>query len=279
MTKFKFKKNKIFIISFLLFVFILNIILGICVSNNFDIENIEINYKDNITPINILHISDLHYPDNGISLDILCNKIDSINPDLIFLTGDIIDRNTSLKDINQLSDFFAKINKNNNTYAVLGNHETENKNLQRYNDILNENNIILLNNTFIKIEILNKKIVIAGLTDNSNYNYKEIFEDNDITINDTMLLLSHRPENVNSYIAEVNKINPFIIFTGHAHGGQFIFFGKGILSPDQGLFPKYFNGLYSFKKSHMVVSRGLGNSIFHFRLYNAYHMPLIKLYL
>lgn len=277
MIKFRIKKNRIIIISFLLFVFILNIVFGICVSNNFDIEVIEIDYKDNATPINILHISDLHYPDNGISLDTLFKKVENINPDLIFLTGDIISRNTSLKNINNLSEFFAKINKNINTYAVLGNHETENKSLYRYNEILNENNIILLNNTYKIIEILNNKIVIAGLTDNLNYNYKEIFEDNDI--NDTILLLSHRPENVNSYIAEVNKINPFITFTGHAHGGQFIFFGKGILSPDQGFFPKYFNGLYSFGKSHMIVSRGLGNSIFPFRLYNAYHMPLIKLYL
>ena len=79
------------------------------------------------------------------------------------------------------------------------------------------------------------------------------------------ILLSHRPELFHLYASE----NIDIIFSGHAHGGQFRMpFIGGLVAPDQGLFPKYTSGAYTQDQSTLIVSRGLGNSIIPVRLFN-----------
>ena len=83
------------------------------------------------------------------------------------------------------------------------------------------------------------------------------------------IVLSHYPENY-EYVGEYSysKYNFDIMFSGHAHGGQFILPGiGGIFAPGQGLLPKYYKGIYG-DKSKLVVSRGLGNSGFPLRLFN-----------
>jgi predicted MPP superfamily phosphohydrolase len=71
-----------------------------------------------------------------------------------------------------------------------------------------------------------------------------------------------------------------LVFSGHAHGGQFRipFLKKGIIAPNQGLFPKYTSGLYSSNNGiQVMVSRGLGNSIIPIRINNRPHLPIIRL--
>ena len=73
-----------------------------------------------------------------------------------------------------------------------------------------------------------------------------------------------------------NKVN--LIFSGHAHGGQFrIPFIGGVVAPNQGVFPKYDAGIYSKGDTNMVVSRGVGNSIIPFRINNRPEVILIEL--
>jgi len=79
------------------------------------------------------------------------------------------------------------------------------------------------------------------------------------------ILLAHHPEMFDIYME--NGMD--LIFTGHAHGGQFrIPFIGGLFAPDQGLFPEYTSGCYVKGKSAMFVSRGLGNSIMPIRINN-----------
>ena len=88
------------------------------------------------------------------------------------------------------------------------------------------------------------------------------------------IVLSHRPEAFNEYIN--NSID--LAFTGHAHGGQIrLPFIGGIVAPNQGFFPKYTSGLYYEKETYMVVSRGLGNSIFPFRINNNPEIIMVTL--
>ena len=78
-------------------------------------------------------------------------------------------------------------------------------------------------------------------------------------------LLSHRPELFSVYRAA----GVDLALCGHAHGGQFrIPLLGGVIAPDQGLFPKYSEGLYREEGKAMVVSRGLGNSSVPIRLNN-----------
>jgi len=88
------------------------------------------------------------------------------------------------------------------------------------------------------------------------------------------ILLCHRPELFDIYVKE----NIDLIFSGHAHGGQFrIPFVGGLVAPDQGLFPKYTSGAYTQNKSTMIVSRGLGNSIIPIRIFNRPEIVVVTL--
>lgn len=81
------------------------------------------------------------------------------------------------------------------------------------------------------------------------------------------ILLAHEPQYLRYYSAG----RPDLIFSGHAHGGQFCLPGKerrGLFAPDQGVFPKLTSGCHRFAGSTMYISRGLGNSSFPLRLNN-----------
>jgi len=67
------------------------------------------------------------------------------------------------------------------------------------------------------------------------------------------ILLSHHPEYYAQYI-KATKID--LTVSGHAHGGQWRFFGQGIFAPGQGFFPKYTAGVHD---DRLIISRGLGN--------------------
>ncbi len=67
------------------------------------------------------------------------------------------------------------------------------------------------------------------------------------------LLLCHHPE---YYPAYLRGLPIDLILSGHAHGGQWRFFGRGVFAPGQGVFPEYTAGLY---EDRLFVSRGLGN--------------------
>ena len=78
------------------------------------------------------------------------------------------------------------------------------------------------------------------------------------------ILLSHRPDKIDIYSR--NKVD--LVFSGHAHGGQIRLFGNGILSPAEGFFPKYTSGMHVKENTTVIISRGLGRTIFTFRLFN-----------
>ena len=79
------------------------------------------------------------------------------------------------------------------------------------------------------------------------------------------MLFRSRPELFDIYVEE--KVD--LIFTGHAHGGQFrIPYLGGLVAPDQGLFPEYTSGIHKRDESSMLVNRGLGNSIIPIRIFN-----------
>ncbi|MGB7594321.1 MAG: metallophosphoesterase, partial [Erysipelotrichaceae bacterium] len=89
------------------------------------------------------------------------------------------------------------------------------------------------------------------------------------------ILMSHRPELIKLYASK--QID--LVLSGHAHGGQvrIPFLMPGLIAPNQGLFPKYTSGTYKESATTEIVSRGLGNSTFPFRVFNRPEIVVVTL--
>jgi predicted MPP superfamily phosphohydrolase len=259
--------------------FILSMIALFLVWQNNDIVITRHNYinnklSNNFEGFKILHISDLH---NKNFHGRLTNKIKGISPDIIVLTGDLIDRRKTNVDI--AVKFVREIIKIAPVYYVTGNHEQLSENYKELEKELKNLHVIIMDNFYTKINYKGSEIGLAGIADpaiiqnektylpENNRNYMRSTLQNltqDIKT-DFNILLSHRPEHFEIY----KEFNIDMVFSGHAHGGQIrIPFFKGILSPNQGLFPKYSEGIHREGITSMFVSRGLGNSLFPFRIFN-----------
>jgi predicted MPP superfamily phosphohydrolase len=217
----------------------------------------------------IVQISDLHnkvfYKDNNS----LVSKVKSQKPDIIVITGDLVDRR-KYNEENALS-LIEKIKSVAPMYYVNGNHEGWSGKFASLEKKLKDEGVFVLRNESIKVVKGNNKIEILGVDDpafNTSGQSEDIIKKELLDVTDKnnfRILLSHRPELFDSYV--YNNID--VVFTGHAHGGQVIIpFIGGILAPNQGLLPKFYKDMYTKNNTTMVVSRGLGNSIFPQRIFN-----------
>lgn len=222
----------------------------------------------------IIHLSDLHNKSFGKNQSKLIAKINTLNPDIIVITGDII--NSHKKDTNNAFILLNELTKLYPIYYVPGNHEARRSDYQKL--LLNIENlgIIVLNNTTCSININNSKINIYGL-EYDFFNCKNHFSTDILKSVDEKyfnILLSHGPHYFDYYA----KFKFDLIFSGHEHGGQFRIplIKKGIYAPSEGLFPKFSEGIHRKHNSTLIVSRGLGNSRFPFRLFNLPEILLIE---
>lgn len=247
----------------------------------------KINFKNNKIPsefngYNIVHISDFHNKQFGDNQHNIIKKIVEINPDIIVITGDLIDSyNTK---IHVALQFVREAIKLAPIYYVAGNHEIR-IGYSQFREKLIAEGVRVLDNE--KVELLrgNGRIEIIGLADTSFRRIKEIKCEQKEYVETTLgeivkennnfkILLSHRPHLFESY----SKSNVDLVFCGHGHGGQFrIPFVGGILVPDQGFFPKYSEGMHTKNDTSMVISRGLGNSAFPQRLFNRPEIIVVQL--
>lgn len=266
------------IIIISLIIIVLIIIYLYFENNAIQITNIDVKDQSISSSFNnfkIVHISDLHNKEFGKNQKNIINKIKEVNPDIIVITGDIIDSYDTNVQIS--SDFINGVSKIAPVYYVPGNHES--RILDDYISLktqMQTAGVHILENEFITISKGNDKINIIGMNDPS-FEYLKLTgtTDEEIVVNNLSvltknlngytILLSHRPELIDTYAS----FNINLVFSGHAHGGQVrIPFIGGVIAPNQGLFPKYTSGLHEVKNTKMIISRGLGNSAFPFRINN-----------
>ena len=89
------------------------------------------------------------------------------------------------------------------------------------------------------------------------------------------ILLCHHPEYWPRFI---RGRGIELTAAGHAHGGQWRFFGRGVWSPGQGFFPAYADGLYREGNEFLAVSRGMANTVrFVPRFFNPCEILLLEL--
>lgn len=247
----------------------------------------DFNYNNQVLPdefngFKIVHISDLHNKLFGKNQEHILKKINSASPDIIVVTGDLIDRRrydleTSLLFIEGAIEI-API------YYVSGNHEAWSGDYDNIRKRLISHGVVVLDDTKVEIVRDNETIEILGLIDPAFLTSSYLDERDTSRLEDHLklmrddgifqILLSHRPDLIDIY----SKENIDIIFSGHAHGGQIRIPGiGGIVAPDQGFFPKYTSGAHTINKSTMYVSRGLGNSLIPIRIFNRPEIVVVTL--
>ncbi len=279
--KFKISKKSKIIVLFL-FCFVL-VFLGWNIYQNQYIQVNEITIKSDYLPddfqgYKIAHISDLHNAEFGENNEKLLSLIKEQKPDIIVVTGDIVDsRRTNV----QIARDFA----NNATqiapiYYVTGNHEARVDMEDEIDFIELNENVIVLHNQNVLLEKGDSVVQLIGVDDPD---YRAV-EDSTEYMNEQLekysdneyfkILLSHRPELFETYVQN----NMSVVFSGHAHGGQVRFpFIGGLIAPHQGLFPQYDSGLFSLNNTNMVVSRGVGDSILPLRINNPPEIIIVTL--
>ena len=230
----------------------------------------------------IAQVSDLHNKDFGEGYGQLLTLLSQINPDIIVVTGDLIDSRQT--DLDIALEFAWQAGKIARVYYVSGNHEAR---VPEYEDLkigLVKAGVVILENQKVQITREGESITLMGIDDPSfqgDYLFgdsesvaRQAIEDLQNESDGYTILLSHRPELFDLY-AETEMD---LVFSGHAHGGQFrLPFVGGLVAPNQGFFPKYDAGQFNEENTTMIVSRGVGNSIIPIRFNNRPEIVLVTL--
>lgn len=231
--------------------------------------------------LRIVHLSDVHGKEFGADSARLLEAVAALEPDIIAVTGDLIDDEAQLEMVPALARGLSAIAP---TYYVTGNHEWAVRRVNDLKALLEENGVTVLTNEYVLLEREGASIVLAGLDDpNGPADQKtgaqlraEIAAD--VGGDVYTVLLSHR-DTVEDYAAWGYDL----VLCGHGHGGIFRIpiIDKGLLSTDRTFFPEYDGGAYQIGSAGWcVVSRGLGSNtvpIHAFRLFNRPHLPLVVL--
>ena len=225
----------------------------------------------------IVQISDLHNKSFGKGNKRLLEKIDSQNPDIVVITGDLVEGDN--KDFDVALNLIDELLKKYKVYHIIGNHEQKSlikkhKELYKtYFDKLYKKNIVNLDNEKIRIKKDGKYINIYGLIipleyypyffknyENKNMKLEQDFINNklgEINRDEYNILLAHTP----FFFEDYEKYGVDLVLSGHVHGG-IIRLPKvgGLLSPNREFFPKYDFGKYIKNNTTMLLSKGLGGS-------------------
>ena len=234
----------------------------------------------------IVQISDIHYG-RTIKKQELQNMVDKVNqlkPDIIVLTGDLIDKDTMLTDkmATVISDILKQLNATIGKYAITGNHDYK---FDKWATIISDSGFMNLNDRYdIIYNNSTKPIFLGGLSTNTYQKEKTLeekikvmndyfatrTEENQNFFPDYKILIMHEPD----YVEEVNPENYDLILAGHSHDGQVKLPGIGAVILPNGA-KKYHKNYYNLNGTDFYISSGIGTSRYNFRLFNR---PSINLY-
>lgn len=221
---------------------------------------------EHIESFKIVHISDtqIGYFYSAKRLKNLAKKINSLNPDIVVFTGDLIDYANKKPDIEKITENLSKIDAKIGKFAVFGNHDYMYDLPKHYTEIMKNSEFNLLVNENKRIELENGKYInIIGLDEKLNGNPLIDKYDKETDINDFNLVLMHNPDVIEEF--KNSKID--LMLSGHSHGGQVSIPIKGaILTPPYGR--KYTKGFYEVNGNNLFVTSGLGSTKLPFRLLN-----------
>lgn len=223
-------------------------------------------------------LSDLHSASFGAGNEKLLAMVEAQRPDLIAVTGDLLDR--SRPDYALVEPLFRGLTAIAPTYYVTGNHEWAlgSGAVEGLKRTIAACGATVLSNEYLPLEREGERIILMGIDDPNGYRDQKKLPELMSEVraaygNPYVLLLAHRNDGM---LYESCRVD--VTLCGHAHGGLFrLPFTDGLIAVDRSLFPKWTAGVYELEYGQMAVSRGLGNSGLSFRLWNRPDVPLVVL--
>lgn len=238
--------------------------------------------------IRIVQLSDLHNSEFGVDNQRLVQAVEQQSPDLIFLTGDLI--NDDEPDLSIALNLIRDLSQVAPVYASYGNHELtyEDSFHADLAQLYQEAGATFLDLSWKEITIRHTALRIGGvygyclpaeyLTTNEakqdECNFLTTFQDTQLPT----LLLCHLP--VSWLGKSLDSWDVDIVFSGHLHGGQAVLPGVGgLYAPDMGWFPGRLWGVFwSADEEHaLVLSSGLGSAEYVPRINNIPEIVVVNL--
>ncbi len=233
-------------------------------------EKIPLNFHG----LKIVQFSDLHYGTTikEDELKNVINKINELNPDIIFFTGDLIDNSYKISEDEEklITKELNRLEPNIGIYAVRGNHDIN----DNFENIIKNTNIKLLNNQNKLLYFNNSftPIILIALDDNlkgtQNIDNAFNFEDNDYY----KILITHEPDDYDKIPKNVN-----LFLAGHSHLGQVRLPFIGSVYNMEGA-KKYKEEKYEIDETNLFISGGLGTTKIKYRFLDKPSINFFRLY-
>ena len=258
-------KAKFFVVPVLMVVEI--IICVICLYQNYHLVTTDYEVDLGIpSEVTIVQVSDLHNQFFGINQSTLLKRNKVADPDIIFITGDVVDKTHTNFAISE--DFIEGAVKIAPVYYITGNHEVwiGDKKMSPFYEKMRSLGVIFLDDTYVDMG----DYILAGIGDSSLTSFVAYppFDDSK-----PVVMLAHEPQFSELY----KKLGADLVLTGHYHGGQIIIPGVGgFVSPEYEIFPKMYEGCNDIDGMQLVISRGLGNSVLPVRINNYPELVVVK---
>jgi predicted MPP superfamily phosphohydrolase len=224
----------------------------------------------------IVSLSDVHAAQFGRDNVRLITAVAEASPDIIAITGDLIDSTGQLGIVDTLVSSLTEIAP---VYYVTGNHEWDSGDVRDLLSLLEQRGVTVLRNSFVPLTVGADTVVLAG-TDDPNgptdmIPPERLIEDiRSAEGGRFLIVLEHRNNRLGLY----SSLGVELVICGHAHGGIVrLPFTDGLVGPSRELLPSYTSGVYTHGGTDMLVSRGIGNHTGFPRFLNNPHIPVAVL--
>ena len=228
-------------------------------------------HGDIAVPIRIVQLTDLHNAEFGKNNKKLVSLVEQQNPDLILMTGDMLNRDDPNTEI--VKRLISDLSPIAPVFYGYGNHETSwEKNYKKdLHEVLSSAGATVLESEYADVEIKGQPLRIGGymgywwqshmMTKDPEQREREKQFFHDFRDTDRqMILMNHVPTSWLDW-NYIDTAPAGIAFCGHYHGGvvRIPFIDQGVFAPYVGWFPPYTKGVFEGEVTTCVLSVGLGN--------------------
>ncbi|MFH1142674.1 MAG: metallophosphoesterase [Candidatus Uhrbacteria bacterium] len=239
------------------------------------VNEYEVSLSDDAeSSLRVAVITDLHlgpYKKAGWARQVV-TQTNQLKPDQVWLVGDyVFDQAVQAEMLSALSDLKAPLG----VYAVTGNHDYQDNNIEFVVESLLQKGIKVLRNDSVEIKVESNSFVLAGVDDLwYGGNLSQTLQDLDSE--DPVVLLAHNPDAV---LSEVVLEKADLVVSGHTHGGQIRLPWLGAISDIPDLLGRdYDQGLFDYQGINLLISSGLGETGPRARLFNPPEILLLNLW-